>query len=78
MRIRIQASHVIEVPDDAEIVQGIGSQLIKVGDLYYIPEIEYKTSKNFNNKGMRFEELDDESCDFLLGLKEENIEITKE
>jgi hypothetical protein len=78
MRIRIQASHVIEVPDDAEIIQGPGEQLIKVGELYFLPEIEYKTSANFSDSGMTFEELDDETCDFLLGLKEEKIEISKE
>ena len=78
MRIRIQTSHVIEVSDDAEIVQGPGCQLIRVGELYYLPEIEYRTSTKFSSSGMTFEELDDETSEFLLDLKVEKVEISKE
>ena len=78
MKVRIQATQLIEVPDSAEIVDGPGGQLLKIGGIYYNPDIEFTISGKFDSKSMSFQELDEETSDVLLGLKEEIVKIEQE
>ena len=78
MKVRIRATQLIEIPEGSEIVEGPGGQLLKIGGVFYKPDIELMTSKEFNSKSMTFQDLDDETCDVLLGLKEEVVKIEHE
>jgi hypothetical protein len=78
MKVRIKATQLIEIPDGSEIVQSPSGKLIKIDGLYYKPDIEFMTSSEFDEKSMSFQEVDEDTCDVILGLKEEIVEIEQE
>ena len=78
VKVRIKATQLIEIPDEAEIVSGPGYKLIKIGGAYYRPDIEFMVSNEYNESDMSFHELDEDTCDLLLGLKEEIVDIEEE
>ena len=67
MRLEVTLSQSLNLPDDAEIVDGPGGQVIKVGDKYFLPRIEVLQSREFDPKRMSFEEMDEESADLMIG-----------
>ena len=77
MKVRIQATQLIEIPEGSEIIDGPEGQLIKIDGMYFKPDIEFMTSTEFSSNKMSFQELDDNTCDLLLGLKEDVVKIER-
>ena len=66
-KIRITITQELEVPDGCVVVKGAGSTLIKNGDVYLKPEIEWLQSTEYSNKEMKFQEADENTTDFIYG-----------
>ncbi len=77
-KIRITITREFELPDECAIVVGPEGKLIKYGNLYFNPEIEFMQSNQLSEKKMRFEELDEESADILYGaMVSDNDDISE-
>ena len=66
-KIRITITQELELPDECAIIEAAGSKIIKHGEIYLNPEIEFMQSSNFSEKEMKFEELDEDIVDFVYG-----------
>lgn len=55
MKVRVIVSHLLELPDDAEIVAG--GRLIKLTDGYLAPVLDYWQSSDFDSRTVHFHEL---------------------
>ena len=69
---------ILNLPEESEVVDGPSGAIIKTGDTYFSPEIEYVHTKQFNSKEMRFSEPDEDSSDVIYAsLSRETLKITK-
>ena len=77
-KIIITITQELELPDECTIVEAAGSKIIKYRNIYLTPEIEYMQSKEFSEKKMQYEELDEDMADFIYGaLVYEKEEISE-
>ena len=66
-KIKITITQELELPDECSIIEAAGSKLIKQGNIYLNPEIEFMQSKIYSKEKMHFEELDENTADFIYG-----------
>jgi hypothetical protein len=57
----------MNVPDGCVVVKGAGTSLIKNGDVYLKPEIEWLQSTEYSENEMKFQEADENTADFIYG-----------
>lgn len=77
-KFKITIEQEIELPDNCTVVEGPAGLLIKFGDLYLSPNVDYFQSSKYSVEGMRFYTLDDEIEDMISGsISSEDIEITE-
>ncbi len=65
-KIRITITQELELPDECAIIEAAGSKLIKYGNIYLNPEMEFMQTDTFSEKKMRFEELDENMTEFIF------------
>ena len=77
-KLRITITQELELPDECTIIEGPGGKLIKYGEAYLSPQIEFMQSNNYSETNMRFEELEENIRDFVSeALVYENEEINE-
>ena len=77
-KIKITITQELELPDECTIVEAGGSKVIKYGNVYLNPEIEFMQSKNYSEKKMQFEELEENMADLIYGALVSEIEDISE
>ena len=78
-KIRVTTTQTLELPDDTELVNGPDGILIKVGDNYLMPSIEYMQTKEFSEIEMEFHELDENLFDVIFSsVASEISDVTEE
>jgi hypothetical protein len=76
MKIEVTVTHVLDLPDDTEIVAGPGGDVIKLSDVYLSPQLGYCQCTHFDSSGMRFDELSEDVRDRVTAaLAHEGVSV---
>jgi len=64
-KIKITITQELELPDECSIIEGPGGKLIKYGDAYLSPQMEFMQSNNYSETNMLFVELEEKIRDIV-------------
>jgi hypothetical protein len=77
-KLLITLTHELEVPDHFELVMGPDGTLLKTGEKYLNPHIEYLQSVEFSPKQMTFLDLDESARDTIFGSISRATKVIRE
>ena len=77
-KVKVTITQEFELPDEYSVIEGPGGKLIKCGETYLSPQLEFMQSNKFSEESMNFEELNEDMRDLIYETLISEIEDVSE